>query len=191
MPSGGATADAAHAYNILDGFDRSRDRFTADAAAISKGQHYAETIAANIQRGPEIGLTPQTRDRIPIYVSVLPQSATNAGLADYLSHKLADNGFQMVGTRDDAALVVLVTLEGFELHDHVNIGGFLGATSKVRATMLASWTTNNASLFTESLTSMGSLKYVEDPHAADHVNAEAERGLVTKIIVRLEGQSEK
>jgi hypothetical protein len=67
--------------------------------------------AEAIIRGPEIGLTAQTKSQIPIFVFSSRQGELDRKVADVLRASLRSAGFQIAASRNDAAVLTDVYIE--------------------------------------------------------------------------------
>jgi hypothetical protein len=96
------------ARQAITPYDRKRfqDRHQAAWDTLSR----AEAII----RGPELGLTAQTKGQMPIFVFSSRQGELDRKVADTLRASLRSAGFQIAASRNDAAVLTDVYIEGVD-----------------------------------------------------------------------------
>ena len=112
-----------------------------------------ETLARAeaILRGPELGLTAQTKGQIAIFVFSSRQDELDGAVADALRTSLRSDGFQLVPSRNDAALLTDVYIE--RVDDPVMDTSGISLAWKVAAQVRvnAVWSADSSALLAESI----------------------------------------
>jgi hypothetical protein len=133
------------ARQAITPYDRKRfqDRHQAAWDTLSR----AEAII----RGPELGLTAQTKGQVAIFVFSSRQGELDRAVADALRASLRSAGFQIVTGRNDAALLTDVYIE--RVDDPVMDTSGVSLSWKVTAqlTVNAVWSADDSSLFAKAV----------------------------------------
>jgi hypothetical protein len=107
--------------------------------------------AEAIIRGPELGLTAQTKGQVAMIVFSSRQGQFDRAVADALRSSLRSAGFQIVTGRNDAAVLTDVFVERLDepVMDTSGISLFWKATA--RLTVNAVWSADDSSLIAEAV----------------------------------------
>jgi hypothetical protein len=177
--SGTVDRGALAARQAITPFDQKRfqDRHKAAWDTLSR----AEAII----RGPELGLNAQTKGQVAIFVFSSRQSQLDRAVADALRSSLRSDGFQIVTSRNDAALLTDVYIERVDdpAMDTSGISLYWKVTAQV--TVNAVWSADDSSLFAEPVQ-----ESVSAPDRDDARNA-ALRAAVSDITRMFEGRTRK
>jgi hypothetical protein len=146
-----------------------------------------ETLARAeaILRGPELGLTPQTKSQVAIFVFTSRQGELDGRVADALRASLRSDSFQIVPSRNEAALLTDVYVD--RVDDPVMDTGGLSLAWKVAAQVRvnAVWSVDDSPLFAETIPQSGSAPDRDDAKLG------ALRASVSTIAKRFEGLAGK
>jgi hypothetical protein len=128
------------AMNAITSFDQAR----------FQDQHKAawETAAraSAIILGPQRGLTRATKAQVPIFVFSSGQSSLDRDVADVLRGSLRRAGFQIVTSRNDAALLVDVAIEAVD-GPVIDTGGqFVAWKATAHLSLNAVWSIDDSAL---------------------------------------------
>jgi hypothetical protein len=177
--NGAIDRGALAARQAITPFDQKRflDRHKAAWDTLSR----AEAII----RGPELGLTAQTKGQIPIFVFSSRQGELDRAVADALRASLRSAGFQIVTSRNDAALLSDVYIE--RVDDPVMDTSGVSLSWKVTSqlTVNAVWSADDSSLFADSVQ-----QSVSAPDR-DGAKTAALRASVSAIAKLFEGRTRK
>ena len=112
-----------------------------------------ETLARAeaIIRGPELGLTAQTKGQIPIFVFSSRPGELDRAVADALRASLRSAGFQIVTGRNDAALLTDVYIERVDDPVMDTSGVSLAWKVTAQVTINAVWSADDSSLLAEAV----------------------------------------
>ncbi|MGP0092327.1 MAG: hypothetical protein ACLPKB_20555 [Xanthobacteraceae bacterium] len=141
--------------------------------------------AEAIIRGPELGLTAQTKGQIAIFVFSSRQGELDRAVAEALRASLRSDGFQIVTSRNDAALLSDVYIE--RVDDPVMDTSGVSLSWKVTAqlTVNAVWCADDSSLFADSVQQSVSAQ------DRDGAKTAALRASVSAIAKMFEGRTRK
>lgn len=143
--NGAVDRSALAARQAITAFDQKRfqDRHKAAWDILSR----AEAII----RGPELGLSAQTKGQIGIFVFTSRQGELDRAVADALRASLRSAGFQIVPGRNDAALLADVYIE--RVQDPVMDTSGVTLAWKVTAQLgvIAMWSADDSSLLAETV----------------------------------------
>jgi hypothetical protein len=146
-----------------------------------------ETLARAeaILRGPELGLTPQTKSQVAIFVFTSRQGELDRQVADGLRARLRSDGFQIVQSRNDAVLLTDVYVERVDnpVMDTSGISLAWKVAAQVRVN--AVWSVDDSPLFAEAIP-----QSVSAPDR-DDAKLGALRASVSAIAKRFEGLAGK
>ena len=136
---------ALAAQQAITPFDQKRfqDRHKAAWETLSR----AEAII----RGPQLGLTAQTKGQIPIFVFSSRPGELDRAVATALRASLRNDGFQIAAGRNDAALLTDVYIERVDDPVMDTSGIALAWTVTARLTVNAVWAADDSSLFAQAV----------------------------------------
>jgi len=143
--NGPADRQALAARQAITPFDRRRfqDRHRAAWETLAR----AEAII----RGPELGLTAQTKGQVAIFVFSSRQGELDRAVADALRSSLRGAGFQIVTGRNDAALLTDVYVERVDDPVMDTSGVSLAWKVTAQVTINAVWSADDSSLLAEAV----------------------------------------
>jgi hypothetical protein len=107
--------------------------------------------AEAIIRGPELGLTAQTKGQVAIFVFSSRQGDLNRAVADTLRSSLRSGGFQIVTSRNDAALLTDVYIERVDDPAMDTSGVSLSWKVTAQLKVNAVWSADDSPLFGDSV----------------------------------------
>jgi hypothetical protein len=143
--NGPADRQALAARQAITPFDRRRfqDRHSAAWEMLAR----AEAII----RGPELGLTAQTKGQVAIFVFSSRPGELDRAVADALRASLRSAGFQIVTGRNDAALLTDVYIERVDDPVMDTSGVSLAWKVTAQVTINAVWSADDSSLLAEAV----------------------------------------
>jgi hypothetical protein len=107
--------------------------------------------AEAIIRGPELGLTAQTKGQVAIFVFSSRQGALDREVADALRASLRGAGFQIVTGRNDAALLTDIYIERVDDPVMDTSGVSLAWKVTAQVTVNAVWSADDSSLLADAV----------------------------------------
>jgi hypothetical protein len=129
-----------------------------DRSRFDSGQQESWKILLRAQAvldGPKLGLTPSTRDRLPIYVMRVNGSADTSDSANVLSEALERAGFQVAMSLEDAALITTIGVDSVDASAPHTSGEFMEYVCRVRLNVQASWRASDQLLFSAEIERAG------------------------------------
>ena len=167
------------AMNAVTPFDQAR----------FQDQHRAAwetaTRATAIILGPQRGLTAATKAHVPIFVFSSGQSGLDRDVANALRGSLRSRGFQMVNGRNDAALLVNVSIDSFDDPARDTSGDVLTWRTVAHLSLNAVWAVDDSAL------PIGPVQGAGQDRDRDEAKRAALRAAVAAVVRRFDQLAEK
>jgi hypothetical protein len=142
--------------------------------------------AEAIIRGPELGLTAQTKSQTPIFVFSSRQGELDRKVADALRASLRSAGFQIAASRNDAALLTDVYIERVDDPTPDTSGVSLSWRVTAHLTVNAVWAADDSALLPG-----GAVEQSVSAQGQDEAKTGALRASVSAIARMFEGMTRK
>jgi hypothetical protein len=137
IPAGDVVLAAVHAITPLDQA-RFQEAHRQAWAALSK--------ADGVLRGPEIGFSAATKDRMAIFTEPASDGSTDLSIAGTLPDELRRAGFAITSNRNDAALILNVGFEGSDGPTQDLSTGYFAWTTTARVAYRLYWAADESVL---------------------------------------------
>jgi hypothetical protein len=179
QPNGARDRGILTAMNAISPFDQAR----------FQDQHRAAwetaTRATAIILGPQHGLTAATKAHVPIFVFTSGQSGLDRDVATALRSNLRNKGFQIVSGRNDAALLVDVSIDRIDDPAMDTSGDIIAWKVTAHLSLNAVWSVDDSALLSGSVEETGRDQNREEAKRA------ALRAAVAGAVQRFNQQTEK